>query len=116
MELHQDLLDRETLESPGRDDLRQRRHLSPFDVNFQNVNMSVAQLGSDLAEALDFAFLIFEDQLIGFFGVQGSRSQPNGMERECPFADRLSGSAMGEAALHGRCRVEAMDLAAVESR
>ena len=70
----------------------------------------------DLAEALDLAFLIFEDQIIGFFGVQGNRSQPHGMERECPFADRLSGSALGEIALHGRRRVEAMDLAAVESR
>ena len=56
MELYLELLDRETLESPGRDDLRQRRHLSPFDVNFQYFNTSVSQLGSDLAEALTLHF------------------------------------------------------------
>src|SRR5262249_549762 len=115
MELHQELLDREPRESPGREDLRQCRHLSPFNVNFQNLTMTMFQLGGEFVEALDLAFPVFEDQIIGFIGVQGNRSQTHGMEPKCPFADRLSGSATGKVTLYGRRRVEAMDLAAVES-
>src|SRR4051794_26120989 len=59
MELHQELLDREPRESLGREDLRQCSHLSSFNVDFQNINMPMSQLGGDLAEAFDLAFLVF---------------------------------------------------------
>ena len=71
MELHQELLDREPRESPGREDLRQCRHLSPFNVDLQNINMTMSQLGGDLAEAFDLAFLVFEDQIIGLIAGRG---------------------------------------------
>ena len=116
MEFHEELLDRQSLESPGREDFRQSRHLSPFDIDFQNIDMRMSQFGSDLAEVFDLTFLVFEDQIIGFFGVEGNRSQTHGMIPESPLADRLAGAAIGKSTLHGRCGVEAMDFAAEESR
>jgi len=73
-------------------------------------------VGGKLAEAFDRTFLAFEDQVIGFFGLEGGRSQPHGMIPESSLAERLSGAAIGKITLDGRCGVEVMNVAAEESR
>ena len=91
--------------------------ISPPSISIFRISTCVmSQLGGKLAEVFDLTFPVFEDQIIGFFGVEGNRSQTHGMIRESPLADRLAGAAIGKSTLHGRCRVEAMNFAAEESR
>jgi hypothetical protein len=116
MEFHQELHDRQSPKYPGREDVRQGRNLSLFDIEFQNIDMRMPQFSSKLAEAFDLTFRAFQDQVIGVVGIKGNRSQTYGTILESPFADRLAGAVLGQSTLRGRCGVEAMNFGAEESR
>ena len=81
---------------PEDEDLRQSSHLAPFNIDFQNVDMCMSQFGSNLAEAFDLTFLVFEDQIIGVFGLEGSRSQSHGMIPESPLPTGCPGRQLAK--------------------